>query len=333
MHRSQKPKELRSAITQRIFPRALGNRFLDRFEGPYKTAAIFWASGAVVIVTIIPIKRWSVEDLAYLIFAEAFTVTAALLRLFEVSFFPHPSHGIGLVIATFGIAGLVLVSEQYSLNLSVLFVWISLYAAVNFPLRATGKFISFAVLVYAAVLIVGGGPSPFEKWLPIAGTAFVAGGTVGLLIRELRLVSLEDTLTKLPNRRAWSQKLEEELERSRRNFSPLSIAMIDVDGMKKLNDTLGHAAGDSTLKLIGQKWLPLVRKGTLIARIGGDEFSLIAPDADEETAEVLLKRLQDAVPSVPFSFGIATWNGKESEDELLSRADQNMYKMKAEHTD
>lgn len=298
------------------------------FQGPDNIAAVFWISSAVAIATILPMEPWSGSQLIYLWFAEIFSIVAATVTPSYPQVFPRALHSVGLVIATFGIAGLAHITDKFSLDLSVLFIWVSLYAAINFSLKVTIYFIAFTAIVHGFVLLLAHSAGAYENWLEITITSFVTGGTVGILVRELKLVSLQDSLTKLPNRRAWNQKLDEELERSKRTSSPLSVAMIDIDGMKALNDNFGHAAGDILLKSLGERWMPLVRKGTLVARIGGDEFSVVAPDTDEDGITMLSKRLGAATPDVTFSTGIATWNKIESAAELLARADENMYKMK-----
>ena len=183
---------------------------------------------------------------------------------------------------------------------------------------------------YAIVLTVSHSGAPIERWIEIVGTAIVSAGTVSLLVDELRRNSLQDPLTKLPNRRAWASKLGEEINQASRSSLPLSIAIIDLDQMKQINDNLGHAAGDQVLKTIGSVWPTLLRGGSQLARIGGDEFSIIAPDTDVTGLETAILRMSNATPEITFSVGISTWDGIETIDQLVGRADQLMYKMKIE---
>lgn len=302
---------------------------LNIFRGPENTAAIFWGSGALAILTILPMEPWNKLQLGYLLVAEIFALTATILRATHQQWAPKWSTSVGVVVGTIGIGGLVWITNQYSMNLSVLFIWIAIYSALNFSLKSSMYLIGFEGIVYGVVLFLTHGSAPIERWLQIMGTSTVAGGTVSLLVSELRIGANQDALTKLPNRRQWNEKLNEELERAKRNSSCLSVAMIDIDGMKEINDERGHLAGDDVLKTIGSKWAPLMRKGTLIARIGGDEFAAIAPDSTKEDLELIVMRLSQATPEISFSVGIAEWNYTEGLDELLNRADHNMYKMKS----
>jgi diguanylate cyclase (GGDEF)-like protein len=146
------------------------------------------------------------------------------------------------------------------------------------------------------------------------------------LLRELALV---DELTGLPNRRAWSSELPLALERARRKQAPLSLAMIDLDHFKRFNDTHGHPAGDDLLRTAAAAWRGRMRLIDLLARYGGEEFIITLPDADVAQAEAIVGRLRGATPlGQTFSAGIAVWDGSESIEALLERADRALYAAK-----
>lgn len=302
----------------------------DWFRGPDKTAAIFWISGGIAILTILPMEPWPERTFDFMVVAAILSFTAAILRLIYADRLPRWTFHLGLSLATIGIGGLVMATHKYSMNLSVLFIWVALFAALNFTPKAAFSQMAFAGVTYAIVLrSVTPSSAPLEEWLQIMGTSVVAGGAIMLLIRELTSLSRQDSLTKLPNRRAWKLTLDEEFARAQRTSSPFSVAMIDLDGLKEINDQSGHMAGDQILQTLGKHWLPLTRKGTMIARIGGDEFAIIAPDTDAHDLEVLCKRLAESTPNITFSVGVATWDGQETSNELLRRADKKMYLNKA----
>jgi diguanylate cyclase (GGDEF)-like protein len=151
-----------------------------------------------------------------------------------------------------------------------------------------------------------------------------------------RLVGLayRDPLTGLRNRRFFGERLSEEFARlERRNVAALSVVLIDLNGFKGLNDSLGHAAGDRALVAVAQLLLPLVRAEDLVCRVGGDEFVILLPDTDLEAATVVLERLRSHAPALssaglghrPLAFGLATWREGDDELTLLSRADAEMY--------
>lgn len=313
-----------------LYQESIGKHLVAIFQGNDNTAPIFWGGGAVAILTIIPMEHWDRFQLTYLIIAELFTLGATALRIFNSSWQPMWSRAVGIVVASLGISGLIWITKNFSMNLSVLFIWVALFAALNFTIKTLVYVIGLIGVEYATVLIASHSGAPIERWLEIIGTALVSGGTVSLLVAELRRNSLQDPLTKLPNRRAWTSRLEEQISQASRSSLPLSIAIIDLDQMKETNDNFGHIAGDQILKTIGSVWPSLLRSGSQLARIGGDEFSIIAPDTDVIGLEAAILRMKNATPEITFSVGIATWDGAESIEHLVSRADKLMYKMKIE---
>jgi diguanylate cyclase (GGDEF)-like protein/PAS domain S-box-containing protein len=139
-----------------------------------------------------------------------------------------------------------------------------------------------------------------------------------------------DPLTGLPNRRVWNERIAEEFHRAERSQKPMTIAVIDLDGFKAVNDRLGHVAGDELLQESSEAWKRQLRKTDLLARVGGDEFLLLFPECPAERAQDVLDRMRNAMPpGQSFSAGTATWDGAESAVELLERADQALYEVKA----
>ena len=139
-----------------------------------------------------------------------------------------------------------------------------------------------------------------------------------------------DTLTGLANRRAWEEQCPIEVERARRDGTPLSIVLFDLDGFKQVNDTQGHAAGDAILREIGERWPPLVRAPDLLARLGGDEFGLLMTNAPLPPATAAAVRLAHAHPTgVTVSWGAAEWRPPETLAEFFERADAELYGAKA----
>jgi diguanylate cyclase (GGDEF)-like protein len=139
-----------------------------------------------------------------------------------------------------------------------------------------------------------------------------------------------DPLTGLPNRRVWNERIVQEFHRAERSKKPITIAMIDLDGFKAVNDKLGHVAGDGLLQEAAAAWQQLLRKTDLLARVGGDEFLLLFPECPADRAQTVLDRMRAAMPpEQSYSAGTATWDGAESALELLERADRALYEAKA----
>jgi diguanylate cyclase len=146
---------------------------------------------------------------------------------------------------------------------------------------------------------------------------------------QLRELARVDELTGLANRRAWAAELPRAMERSRRDGSPLSIAMIDLDHFKRFNDEFGHPAGDRLLKGASAAWRAALRQTDELVRYGGEEFAILLPGADCQEAASIIERLRPVTPAgQTFSAGIAKWDTLETSDELVARADQSLYRAK-----
>jgi diguanylate cyclase (GGDEF)-like protein len=147
--------------------------------------------------------------------------------------------------------------------------------------------------------------------------------------RQLSQLTRVDELTGLPNRRAWSAELPAAIERARRDQVALSIALLDLDHFKRFNDEYGHQAGDRLLKSATAAWCTKLRAVDQLARYGGEEFIVLLPGAAAELATGVLERLRGVTPAgQTFSAGVAAWDGNETSNELIARADRALYQAK-----
>ncbi|MGM0424253.1 MAG: transporter substrate-binding domain-containing diguanylate cyclase [Thermodesulfobacteriota bacterium] len=155
--------------------------------------------------------------------------------------------------------------------------------------------------------------------------------------QELERLSEIDRLTGLYNRMKLEDILEHERERADRTQLPLSIAMLDVDEFKLINDTYGHHAGDEVLQNLALLLQEQVRSIDTVGRWGGEEFLLICPATDLTGAQTLAEKLKQAIAEYEFpvagcctcSLGVATYQEGERAERMLIRADQAMYRAKA----
>jgi diguanylate cyclase (GGDEF)-like protein len=161
---------------------------------------------------------------------------------------------------------------------------------------------------------------------------------LGDLIESLTHAALRDPLTDLLNRRGFEDVFDIELERARRTGAPLSVVVGDLDRFKRINDEFGHPAGDEALRRIGDTISSAKRRFDSAARVGGEEFALLAPNSDEHGAYMLAERIRSDVERafdsgsrapLTVSFGIATYplHGQSAEA-LLRAADQALYAAK-----
>ena len=144
---------------------------------------------------------------------------------------------------------------------------------------------------------------------------------------QMRFLADHDPLTNLLNRRSFVQHLDAEVARSRRYLRPLALVILDLDELKTVNDTQGHAAGDDVLRRVADVLLATIRTGDNAFRIGGDEFALILPEADERDAHLAARRITDEL-AVSASFGVAVCEAGGDARTLLREADDAMYRMK-----
>jgi diguanylate cyclase (GGDEF)-like protein len=152
-----------------------------------------------------------------------------------------------------------------------------------------------------------------------------------------RELARTDDLTGAVNRRSFFEAAQQEINRARRHRHPFSVAYMDVDNFKELNDTMGHAAGDEALRSVARAIKRDVREIDLVARLGGDEFVVLLPETNEEAARVVVNRVRanlDALAErehwrVTFSIGVVTWTtAPRTVDMMIRQADDAMYEVK-----
>jgi diguanylate cyclase len=158
-------------------------------------------------------------------------------------------------------------------------------------------------------------------------------------LEEQRQKALIDPLTGLPNRAAWSERLEYEIGQWQKHGNTLMLAMLDLDHFKRINDNYGHLAGDKVLKIIANVLRKRLRPTDFIARFGGEEFVLLMPSTVPADGMKLLETLRASIEACPFHFrgepvtvtlsiGLATFRHGEHGDVVLKRADQALYRAK-----
>jgi diguanylate cyclase (GGDEF)-like protein len=172
---------------------------------------------------------------------------------------------------------------------------------------------------------------------PIIVTAYTLRA-LRIVLEHERELARTDPLTGLANRRSFIEMANHELARSARSGQPLTLAILDIDRFKAVNDARGHVAGDALLRDVGRVLNSTTREGDVVARLGGDEFAILLPEVDPLGAEVALDRLLRALNDLAirggwgtgFSLGAATTGAAPAPlEQLLRQADAALYDAKA----
>jgi diguanylate cyclase (GGDEF)-like protein len=200
----------------------------------------------------------------------------------------------------------------------------------SFYLNQSVRALVGIVLVFAVYLV-------YQQWQILRMRGQIAEQMDSLtrvqnLTAEVYKLAALDQLTGLYNRRSGEQRLAEEIGRSLRYGRPLTLLMVDLDGLKQVNDRLGHAAGDLLLKSFSDRLQRAIRGSDLAVRLGGDEFMVMLPECRSEEVRHVLLRLEGASVTydgthVPcrFSRGWVDFQPGETANEFMKRADDALY--------
>ena len=159
-------------------------------------------------------------------------------------------------------------------------------------------------------------------------------------VEQLDQLAHQDTLISLPNRRGFMRELERLVDRAARYGHRAAMLFVDLDGLKMINDTFGHKAGDEALKQVAEMLTRGVRRSDVVARIGGDEFAVLLENANEQSARDTAARLEDLISGCEFThdgdalplsvaIGVGMIDGNDSVDAVMAQADEEMYRRKA----
>jgi diguanylate cyclase len=250
-------------------------------------------------------------------------------------------------LVTFAIFGGVFPERHYALTVLLwpVLIWVSF--------RFTPRESATAILIISLVAIVqtvqGFGPFArlsrgesfvlLQVWTGVTAVTSLVLAAVVAAQRDIqgtwRELAVTDALTGLANHRALINALEGEIRRSRRTAQPLAVVLLDLDGLKQINDRHGHLAGSLAIRRVAEALLGSCRATDTAARFGGDEFALVLPETGEAAAWHVARGVADRLatdaekPNLSISVGVAVYPGHgETVEALLNAADVALYETK-----
>jgi diguanylate cyclase (GGDEF)-like protein len=210
---------------------------------------------------------------------------------------------------------------------SFAWLWVGIYAGMFFSQREVRLQCAVIVVASGVALELSGLPGMVTAWVLVAGSSVLASEALARLNSRVRTQLITDALTGLLNRAGFVAAAERVFSLADRGGMPVSVALIDLDGFKQVNDLKGHAAGDELLVELGAAWGRELRDSEVLARLGGDEFALVLAGARRGGADDALDRLRVVSP-VAWSAGVVEWPRGESLDRAMARADEDLYRAK-----
>lgn len=159
-------------------------------------------------------------------------------------------------------------------------------------------------------------------------------------VGELDHLAHQDSLINLPNRRGFMRELERLVDRAKRYGEAAAMLFVDLDGLKMINDSFGHKAGDEALIQVAELLVGGVRRSDVVARIGGDEFAVLLGHATEDSAHETAARLVQLIAGCEFThegdvlplsvaIGVGMIGADDTPEDIMARADEAMYRRKA----
>jgi diguanylate cyclase (GGDEF)-like protein len=236
----------------------------------------------------------------------------------------HAALGLVTVAVTAGVA--LSTTPSGVVMTAITFLWIAAYSASHHtPAALRGHLVGVGGGL-AVGLWYAGAVSPVLTWLLLMGTYGAVAVVLNRTVQALRREAGTDPLTGVLNRRAFATAVELEMHRARRTGAALSVAVIDLDRFKAINDDHGHAAGDAVLVELTRAWRDELPPEATLGRLGGDEFAVLLPRATADEARGALEDL--SAEACGWSVGVAPWHG-EDVDAVLRAADEDLYAVKA----
>ena len=306
-------------------------RLARREEARVLAWACAIASGVTAFTVVVPFSPTAPRTLSLALFVLAtlfwttLTVASDQLRAWHL----HAVLATATALVTIALAAST--TPFGAMVTAVSYLWIAIYSGVYHRARVLLRYLVGTAVGMAVGLWLADVPSGPQAGVfllaTFAGIALVLNGRVGALRRE----AMTDPLTGAFTRRAFERAAELDMARASRTGQPLSLAVIDLDDFKAVNDAHGHARGDEVLVGLTAEWQAALPRDVLLGRRGGDEFALLFPGRTREEATDEVRALSDDLCS--WTAGLAEWDGGRDLRDLFAAADAALYTSKARADD
>jgi diguanylate cyclase (GGDEF)-like protein len=288
---------------------------------------LFLGVGIVALSALLTVRWFDGKLIVYIFTSYCFLMPS--IRIFTKQILP-----LELVISQILIGLWMIISLQWIMPKEMVYLTGFLYPLVfifafeyhkpKFVLLALG-----ITIVSTAILLIQREIAFWQAYLITTfGTTVIIGFVVGKASKRTQDLANHDALTGLINRRYWEESLHQIINMADREEKTVSVAFLDLDGFKLINDEKGHAEGDKILQDVAAKMKSVCREADLVGRWGGDEFAIAMPNTSELQAKSLIDRLQQELRQITISAGIVSLQPNESIQDLLNRADKAMYEAK-----
>jgi diguanylate cyclase (GGDEF)-like protein/putative nucleotidyltransferase with HDIG domain len=347
------PHGYRRSDSPGVRENALAVRALTPAIAARAQSYLFMSAGAVGALGVLLPHPPRFQE-SHMLAVQVFSMIAGVLLWLVPQWAPRWFLAIGPYGAAAATSAAVVASGEGTSAYMLFYLWVAFYAFYFLTRRGAASLALFTLVNYAGVLawFRWAGPAAgsldnadISAMVLVTGTLVCAGvfilllrERVGALIGQLSDAASTDHLTGLLNRRGFQQALERELARAQRSGQSFSLLLGDCDFFKHLNDSLGHAAGDQALLMIG-RMLEGERRGMdVAARIGGEEFAVLLPECEARDAYLAAERLRTRFAALfasqplplTMSFGVAAFPANATTDDgLLRAADDALYAAKA----
>jgi diguanylate cyclase (GGDEF)-like protein len=313
-----------------------------------RIAVWLFLGGAVLTLAVLVLPHGHVKTAGMLAVCGGCLLGAAVMRLAS-GHLPHWSFDLIAAYAAVLITGarwFANTAGDSGTGIQALYVWVALFVFYFLPRSHALLQLAWIGALYGAVLDLARPTSSatITLWAVTMIGLLLAGLVIARmrdrtddLVARLGLAARTDGLTGLLNRRAFDERLEQEIARAERTRRPFVVLLGDLDRFKEINDRFGHPAGDATLILVGQVLRGATRSVDTVARVGGDEFAILLPESAEDQGRVLVERLRrylsdalvDHDPAVGLSIGLVVYpRDGETAEVLRVSVDQALYAAK-----